>query len=147
MFFGPSVFQLRGEVDKKTSSDRSEINQKIDPNLDAIFSRFLNQLGSILGGFWPPSWSQVGTKWHQNPTPKPIKKMIAFWKGSGAILGGFWPPTWGVQGGSASVVFEGLLALGALLGPRWPKEPPKRNQDASNTDLGASLVDFLLIFD
>ena len=36
-----------------------------------------SQLGSILGGFWAPSWSQVGTKWHQNTTQQLIKKMIA----------------------------------------------------------------------
>ena len=36
-----------------------------------------SQLGSILGGFWAPSWNQVGTKWHQNATQQIIKKMIA----------------------------------------------------------------------
>ena len=116
----------------------SKINQKIDPNLDAIFSRFLSQLGSILGGFWPPSWSQVGTKWHQNPTPQPIKKIIAFWKGSGSILGGFWAPTWG----GCKVVVGWLFWL---LGPSWgqdgPRTPQDRLQDRFWSDSSWFLVD------
>ena len=49
------------------------------PNLH----RFWNQLGSILGGFWEPSWSQVGTKWLQKSIPKTMKKSSP----SGSLLG------------------------------------------------------------
>ena len=39
-----------------------------------------------MGGGLAPSWKQVGTKWHQSPTPKPMKNMIGFWIPSGPIL-------------------------------------------------------------
>ena len=57
------------------------------PNLH----RFCFQLGSILGGFWEPSWSQVGTKSLQKSIPKVIKKKKRSpfrWP-----LVGFWLPT------------------------------------------------------
>ena len=113
MFFGPAACQLRCKIDKKTFPDRSEIKQKISQSLDAIFDQFLTQLGSILGGFWRPSWSQVGTKWQQNPTPQPIKKIITFWKASGTILSEFLVPTWPPRGDT--FISENLLF--GLLGP------------------------------
>ena len=55
------------------------MKQKIGQHLDPFFDGFWDQLGSILGGCWRPSWTQVGTKCHQNPTTQLIKKMITFW--------------------------------------------------------------------
>ena len=137
MFFGPTACQLRCKIDKKTSPDWSKINQKICQSLDAIVDQFLTQLGSILGGFWRPSWSQVGTKWQQNPTPQPIKNMMTFWKASKAICYGFLVPTWpprGVTFISKNLPFWVLLACGGHLGPKslqtpqlkpkWPAYPP-----------------------
>ena len=47
---------------------------------DAILNRFLMALGPILGRFWKPSWSQVGTKiaprWHRNRYQNIVKKLI-----------------------------------------------------------------------
>ena len=83
MFFGPSALQLRSKIDKKAFPDRLKFKHKFGQHLDPFFDGFWDQLGSILGGFWRPSWSHVGTKWHQNPISKPIKKMITFEKASG----------------------------------------------------------------
>ena len=90
MFFGPSALQLRSKIDQKASPDRVEIKEKCCQHLDSNFDRFGSQLGSIFGRFWWPSWTQVGTKWQQNPTPQPIKNMITFWKASGTIFNNFW---------------------------------------------------------
>ena len=65
------------------------MKQKIGQHLDPLFVGFWNQLGSMLGGFWRPSWTQVGTKWHQHPTTQPIKKIIIFWKASGWFFNEF----------------------------------------------------------
>ena len=72
-----------------------------------------------------PSWTQVGTKCHQNRTQQTIKKIITFWKPSGTILGGFWLPSWRGQGGSESLLFGGFLVLGAILAPRRPQDAPR----------------------
>ena len=108
-FFGPSALQLRSKIDKKASPDRVKIKEKCCQHLDANFDRFGSQLGSILGGFWRPSWTQVGTKWQQNPTPQPIKNMIIFWKASGTIFNKFLVPT-----------RRARMGLGRHLGPRPP---------------------------
>ena len=104
-------------------------------NRCAKLDHFWSQLGSILGGFWRPSWGQVGTKLHQNPIQKPIKKIITFWMGLGSNFGRFWPPTWPPRG----VTFVDMLATFWLLGPRW-------SQDPILMDFGSQLVDFLTIF-
>ena len=86
MFLGPSAIQLRSQIDKKASPERSKIKQKIDQHLGTIFDRFLSLLGrfwevfgtkmaqlgakmdqvdTTLGNFWnqdPQSWAQVGAK-------------------------------------------------------------------------------------
>ena len=142
MFFGPSAFQLRSKIDKKASPGRSKIKQKIGQHLDPIFDGFWSQLGSILGGLWRPSWRQVGTKCHQNPTPKPIKKLITFWEPSGAILNGFWLP----KAPASCVQLALMLALGAKMGPRRPKKSQEAPKIASKIDFGNILVDFWLIF-
>ena len=142
MFFAPSALQLRSKIDKKASPGRSKIKQKIGQHLDPIFDGSWSQLGSILGRFWQPSWSQVGTKCHQNPTPKPIKKMITFWEPSGTIFGGFLLPRAVFQFARIAL----MLALGAKMGPRRPKKPQEAPKTASKTDSGATLVDFWMIF-
>ena len=122
MFFGPSAGRLWSKINKKTSPGRSKIKQKIRQHLDPIFDGSWNQLGWILGGFWRPSWSQVGTKCHQNLTPKPIKKIITFLEPSGAIFGVSWLPR-AVSHFCRSPFF---LALGAILAPRRPQDAPRR---------------------
>ena len=113
------------------------------PNLH----RFWSQLGSILGGFGEPSWSQVGTKSLQKSIPKVIKKTITFSMASGWIFNRFWPPTWLPRGGPR-IDFSrswGLLGppwghLGAKMAPRPPQTPPRGL-------LGTILDDFGLHFD
>ena len=55
-----------------------EIAQKIDPRgdqkNDQILGCFWMALERILGGFWVPSWSQVGTKIGKNGVPKRCRK-------------------------------------------------------------------------
>ena len=50
--------------------------QKQPSNRHHNLHRFWNQLGSILGGIWEPSWSQVGTKSLQKSIPQIIQKSI-----------------------------------------------------------------------
>ena len=92
----PKVFKVFGslglptsnKIDKKALPGRSKIKPKIGPHLDLIFHRFWFQLGWILGGFWRPSWSHVGTKWLQNRSQETIKKNITFGEASGENFGG-----------------------------------------------------------
>ena len=140
MFFGPSALQLRCKIDKKASTDRSKIKEKCCQHLDANFDRFGSQLGSILGGFWRPSWTQVGTKWQQNPIPPPIKNMITVEKASGRILKGFWSQLGSnldhlglhpaADVGSLGAPSAGLCTQGS---PRPPQDPPKTPQDPPKT--------------
>ena len=149
MILGPSAFQLRSKIVKKAFPDRSKMKENLGQYLDWFFDRFWSQLGLILGRFWRPSWSQVGTKWHQNLIPQPIKKMITFWSASDQFFLNFWSQL-GSPGGSTSVGFDGFSALGAFLAPRWAQEPPRSPKrcprQVPKTDLGAILVDFWLIF-
>ena len=96
------------------------------PNLHLIWS----QLASILGGFWEPSWSQVGTKSLQKSIQKDIKKMITFWIALGSNFHGFWPP-FGSQDGAQNP------HLGAKIGPRPPKVGTKIG---SKPQLGAKMA-------
>ena len=132
MILAISAFQLRSKIDKKASQDRSKFKHKSGQHLDPFFDGFWDQLGSILGGSCRPSWSHVGTKWHQNPISKPIKKMITFGRPPEPILINFWwilGPTWGGQGGQTNQFFGDLLALGAKMRPRPLQEPYKRPQE------------------
>ena len=92
-----------------------------------------SQLGSILGGFWAPSWNQVGTKWHQNATQQIIKKMIALGRPQdrflsifGSNLGG---PGWERELGFG-VFFRSWGLLGAKMAPRATQEAPGAAQEA-----------------
>ena len=94
----------------------------------SLFFWFWNQLGSILGGFGRPSWTQVGTKWHQNPSTQPIKKLITFWIALGTDFSGFWwilLSNWGSKTLPLCVLFGHILALEARIHPRALQEPPQ----------------------
>ena len=69
-----------------TSFQKQLSNQH--PNLN----RFWSQLGTNLGGFWGPRWSQDGTKSLQQSIFKTIKKMITFWIASRSIFDRSWEP-------------------------------------------------------
>ena len=94
----------------------------------ATLAQTWSQLGLMLGGFWVPSWSQVGTEWHQNTTQQTIKKNCS-WKASRSIFVDFWVQLGGSRVVAQNQVLELFLAFGAFLRPRWPQEPPKRPQD------------------
>ena len=76
MFLGPSAVQLRTKIDKKASPERPKIKQKIGQHLDPILDGFWNQLGSIFGGFWRPSWAQNRAEIGQKSVCKPVENMI-----------------------------------------------------------------------
>ena len=146
MILGASAFQLRNKIDNKASQDRLKLKYKFGLHLDSFFCGFWDQLGSILGGFCRPSWSHVGTKWHQNPISKPIKKIITFWKASGTNLNQFlvdFGSNLGGPGGSNESVFWWLVGS-------WsqdaPKTPPRALQEAPRAPKSPILVDFLWIF-
>ena len=108
------------------------MKQKFGQHLDPLFDGFWDQLGSILGGFWRPSWTQVGTKWHQNSTTQPIKKIIIFWKASGTLFNEFlvdFGSVLGGPGGTTNMFFGHILALEAQIHPRALQEPPKSPQE------------------
>ena len=107
----------------------------------SLFFWFWNQLGSILGGFGRPSWTQVGTKWHQNPSTQPIKKLITFWIALGTDFSGFWwilLSNWGSKTLPLCVLFGHILALEARIHPRALQEPPKSLQEPN---FGRFLID------
>ena len=131
--FPPSNFEVK--LTKKRPQTDQKSSKKNTHHVDPILNRFLNHLGSILRGFWRPSWKQVGTKCHQKPTPNPIKQILLFrtppdkfWMDLGSPLRG--------PGGIKSCSWLVVLALGALLGPRWPQDAPRSPKTASNTDVG-----------
>ena len=63
-------------------------------SLVTVFIALGSQLGSILGWFCPPSWSQIGTKMLLKLIQQAIKKMITFWIDFWPILDRFGLPTW-----------------------------------------------------
>ena len=107
-----------------TSFQKQLSNQH--PNLN----RFWSQLGTNLGGFWGPRWSQDGTKSLQLSIFKTIKKMITFWIASRSIFDRFWIPKWLPHGRNQSLQFGAFWALGGLSGQRWAKMAPRPLQDA-----------------
>ena len=146
MILAISAFQLRSKIDKKASQDRSKFKQKIGEHLDPFFDGFWDQLGSILGRFWWPSWTKVGTKWHQNPTTQPIKKMFIFWKASGTLFNEFLVDFGCVLGGPEGdhqCVF--WIYFGSW-GPDPPKSPPRAPQEPPRAPKSQILVDFQWIF-
>ena len=93
--------------------------------------------------------SQVGTKCHQNPTPKPFKKNSTFgrppdrfWVEFGSQVG----PQQGKPLFQFSNIFGSWAHLGAKTAPRRPKKPQEAPKTASKTDFGAIFVDSWLIF-
>ena len=137
-FLVPRPSNFEAKFTTKAFPGQSKIKQKNCEHLDLNFDGSWDQLGSILGGFWRPSWNQVGTKWHQNPTTQPIKKMITFWKASGTNFNHFlvdFGSNLGGQGGPTNQFFGDLLALGAKMRPRPLQEPHKRPQEPPRAKL------------
>ena len=92
---------------------KKKFSQHLDPFLDI----FWNQLGSIWGRFWRPNWSHVGTKCHQNQTPKPIKKNECFWEGFQIDFQWMLAPT----------LVPSWDQVGSKLAQKWmPKEEQKK---------------------
>ena len=126
MILGVSAFQLRRKIRRKSVPGRSKIKPQIGWHLDPIFGGSWDQHGSILEGFGRPSWSHVGTKCYQNPTPKTIKKSTTSRKASGSILGGFWLPSWPPTRETTIQISEYFW----FLGPSWRQDGPKTPQEA-----------------
>ena len=83
MFFATSAMPCRA---KKSTKMLPRAFQKHLSNQHPNLHRFWNQLGSILGGLWEPSWGQVGTKWLQKSIPKTTTKSLPFGSLLGAIF-------------------------------------------------------------
>ena len=115
------------------------------PNLHRCWS----QLGSILGGFGEPSWSQVGTKSLQKSIQKAIQKMITFWIAPRSSFRGFWPELAPQEGGENVLFFLYIFAsspLGAILGPRSPKTSQRGLLGAIEDDFNPQLCGFWDVF-
>ena len=127
---------------KKSTNMVPRALQKQLSNQHPNLHRFWNQLGSILGGFWEPSWNQVGTKSLQKSIQKISKKIITFWISFGPIFGGFWPPT----STSKGVQRNGFWRSWGGLGPSWiqdgPQTSPRGPWDRFWSIFGPTLVDF-----
>ena len=95
-------------------------------SLVTVFIALGNQLGSILGAFWVPSWGQNPTKIDSKPIPTTDQKIIAFWIALGTGFGSNLAPSWlqvGPQVGPKSNLAElgpNLAELGPNLAPTWP---------------------------
>ena len=94
MLFGPSAFQLRGQMDQKCSPKPSKIDQKNDQNIDAVFDRLFIDLGWILeANFVPKSvenYSQIDLEAHQKIMKKDVKKRGPRAPGKISTWGGGW---------------------------------------------------------
>ena len=126
MFFATSAMPCRA---KKSTKMLPRAFQKHLSNQHPNLHRFWNQLGSILGRFWEPSWSQVGTKLLQKSIPKTMKKSSP----SGSLLGAiFWNfgSQHASQEGAPEIDFRRFFAswghLGAKMAPRPPPHLSKR---------------------
>ena len=116
-----------------------------------LFYRFWEHLGSILGGFWRPSWSHVGTKWHQNVISKPIKKTTAFWEASRSNFNGFLVDFGCLLGGLGRSNERLFWWLVGSWSQDAPKMPPRAPQDAPRApqelNFGRFLIDLGWIFE
>ena len=146
IILGLPAFQLRSKIDKKASQDRSKLKHKFGQHLDPFFDGFWYQLGSILGGFCRPSWSHVGTKWHQSRTQKSIKKIITLWEASGTNFNEFLVDLGANLGGTNVVVLEHFWLLGPSWGHHGPKTPPRAPQEAPRAPKSLILKGFWKIF-
>ena len=133
-------FNVFGSLGLPTSKHHKkkcfQVDQKLSTkNWWAYWSNFWcfwNQLGLILGGFRRPSWSQVGTKCHQHPTPKPIKKLLLFGR----------PPDWfwvdfgfnlAPKRGSKTFRPIWVFCIFSVLEHSWGCSGPKIAQDPPRT--------------
>ena len=107
---------------------------------------FKCQLGYLLGEFWVPRWGQVGTKWHLISIQKTIKKMIAICMASKSNFLDFWLQLGRSRGGPTNKFWKSFCALGTILGPRWPRDPPRGPKTPPKTDFlwiwDPNLMDF-----
>ena len=83
-FNGFATSAMSSYAEKSIKNVQKSITKQLSnqhPNLD----RFWSQLGSILGGFWGPSWCQNRQKIDLNikMAPRPLPRMI---------FNGFWTP-------------------------------------------------------
>ena len=132
MILGVSAFQLRRKIRKKSVPGRSKIKPQIGWHLDPIFGGSWDQHGWILEGFGRPSWSHVGTQWHQSWTQESMKKSSLFGRPPEPILMNFWwilAPTWGGQGGPTNQLFGDYVGSWSQDAPRPLQEPHKRPQE------------------
>ena len=74
--WAPRPANLEAKMAPKSIQDRSKVDQKIDWKLDRFFDRFLVDVGSVLVGFWRPSWSQNQPEIDQSSICKPIENKV-----------------------------------------------------------------------
>ena len=101
------------------------------------------QLGSILeptwlhfGTFLDAKTGQDGTQSFQKCVSESIQKMITFCIALGTDFDRFWASTWLPRGGPRNHFSTFLLALGPVLGPRGPQDPPRPPKSLQDLDFG-----------
>ena len=85
------------------------------PNLH----RFWNQFGSILGGFWEPSWHQIASKVDAQRYQKNDHLLDRSWNQFSSILASIWGAFFVCKIGGRTH----FLALGTQDPPKTPQDP------------------------
>ena len=113
----------------KLTKKRPQADQKSSKKLVSILIQFLMDLGTRLGRFWEDFGGQVGTMLVPNGMKtrpqNQSKKRLLFGRPPERILINvwwIWGPTWGSTWAPKSIKNLSKIVLGAMLGPRSPKD-------------------------
>ena len=130
----------------ETNQNGANIYQKTGlkstPQLVSILEPTWLHFGMVLGVKMGPSWHQIAPKIDLQIDQKNDRILNPSWHRFWTIL----DPNLAPKRGPKKSLFEVILALEAVLGPRWPQDPPRvlprPSQRVSGTDLEPILDDF-----
>ena len=127
---------LSQQINKKRSNIHQKTTLKSRPQLESILEPTWLHFGRVLGAKLGPSWHQIAPKNDPKNNQKTDHILYRFLDDFCSILDPTWTPTWGNQ----RLLCWFMLALGAILEPRWhldrPRIPPGGPQDRFWTDFG-----------